>query len=81
MKTIYADFNDVAEDGSIPLTSAGSVASISSLITPPAVGERVWLTDGELWALAMVSRLGQSDWCADAGWQMHPSGPAQQTQD
>lgn len=68
MKQIYADFNDVAGDGTLPLTCAGSVASIESLSDGLEDGEEVWLTDHELRVRARVfrrqdgAREGRSDW-------------------
>ncbi len=63
MKEIYADFNDIASDATLPLTCQGSVASIASLGDSLGDGEEVWLTDGELRARARVFR------CADGSWE------------
>lgn len=67
MKEIYADFNDIAADGTLPLTCSGSIESIAKLREPLSDGEEVWLTDGELRAPARVFRRegfweGRSDW-------------------
>jgi hypothetical protein len=62
MKEIYADFNDFAADGSLPLTCRGSVASIAALEEPLEVGEEVWLTDGELRVKARVFLYKDGSW-------------------
>ena len=54
MKEIYADFNDIAEDGTLPLTCNGSVASIASLEGTLKSGEEVVLSDGEVWTTGQV---------------------------
>lgn len=56
MKRIYADFNDIAADGTLPLTCRGSVKSIAALQQPLQNGETVLLSDEELEAVALVFR-------------------------
>jgi hypothetical protein len=68
VKSIYADFNDLAADGTLPLTCAGSVESIRMLSEPLTPGETVLLTDGELSALATVSLRLDGAWEATADW-------------
>jgi len=73
MKRIYADFNDAAEDGSLPLTCRGSVESIASLPHELQEAEEVWLTDGDLWARAVVFRAQNGTWYAGNGWSLETS--------
>src|SRR5262245_20834776 len=63
MKVIYADFNDFAADGTLPLTCKGSVTSIASLKEGLKDGEEVWFTDGELRVKGHVFR------CKDGSWE------------
>lgn len=67
MKEVYADFNDIGNDGVLPLTCAGSVASIASLGGALTDGECVWLTDGELRARGRVHRTANG-WEARSAW-------------
>lgn len=69
MKEIYADFNDIAADGTLPLTCAGSVASILGLKEPLADGEEVWFTDGELRARGRVYRRKDGSWEGRSDWK------------
>jgi hypothetical protein len=62
MIEIYADFNDIAADGALPLTCAGSRASIARLTQELAEGTVVRLSDGELMAVATVHRLDDGTW-------------------
>ncbi len=68
MKEIYADFNDVAADGTLPLTCAGSVASIAKLKEAPMDGEEVWFTDGELRIKGRVYRRKDGTWEGRSDW-------------
>lgn len=54
VQEIYADFHDVAADRTLPLTCAGSRASIAELSEAPKEGEEVMLSDGELVTIATV---------------------------
>jgi hypothetical protein len=54
MKEIYADFNELQNDGVLPLTCVGSVESIAGLEEPLSDGEEVWFSDGELLALCRL---------------------------
>lgn len=69
MKRIYADFNDIAEDGTLPLTCKGSQSSIANLPGELNEGERVILFDGELTALATVHQRPNGSWEAHSDWQ------------
>ena len=68
MKQIYADFNDIAADGTLPLTCAGSVESISELEEGLKDGEEVWFTDGELLAKGRVFRRADATWEGKSDW-------------
>jgi len=69
MRTIYADFNDFAKDGTLPLTCSGSIKSIISLDTPLTDGEEVILTDGDLIVIAQVFRLTNGTWEGRSNWK------------
>ncbi len=69
MKEVYADFNDIAADGTLPLTCAGSVASIANLLEPLTDGEVVWLSDGELRVKGRVHRRQDGTWESRSDWQ------------
>jgi hypothetical protein len=69
MIEIYADFNNFAEDGSLPLTCQGSIASIDALGPVLTDGEEVWLTDGELRVQARVYRSRDGWWEARGNWE------------
>ena len=70
-RRLYADFNNVAADGGLPMTCAGSKESIAALAPPLQDGEDVWLTDGEIGTRARVFwRQGQ--WEARSDWKFHP---------
>ncbi|MBI2391861.1 MAG: hypothetical protein HYV09_19880 [Deltaproteobacteria bacterium] len=68
MRTIYADFNDVAADGTLPLTCNGSVACISALGSPLEEGEEVCLSDTELRVRARVYLSEDGYWVARSDW-------------
>lgn len=68
MRRIYADFNDIAADGTLALTCAGSVQSIAGLNEPLLDGEEVWLSDSELQVLARVFRHPNAYWEARSDW-------------
>lgn len=69
MKEIYADFNDVAADRTLPLTCVGSRTSIDELPENLKEGEEVRLTDGELVAVATVHRREDGIWEARSDWE------------
>lgn len=69
MREIYADFNDIAEDSTLPLTCEGSRASLVALSPPPSPGEEVWLSDGELRARAHLSLGADGVWEAHSKWE------------
>ena len=66
-KNLCADFNDIATDGTLPLTCAGSVTSIARLEEELEDGEEVWLTDeGGLRVRGRVFRQdGSWEVCSD----------------
>jgi hypothetical protein len=68
MKEIYADFNDIADDGALPLTCAGSVASIEVLDDGLVDGEEVVFTDGELRVAGRVYKRSDGSWEGRADW-------------
>lgn len=74
MKEIYADFNDIAADGTLPLTCSGSVESISQLREPLTDGEEVWLTDGDLRATARVFLSREGFWEGRSDWRFVHDG-------
>lgn len=68
MKQIYADFNDIYNDGTLPLTCSGSRESIAAFGTALSNGEEVWLTDGELRIKARIFRCDDGSWVAKSNW-------------
>jgi hypothetical protein len=72
VKEIYADFNDIANDGTLPLTCAGSLASIASLDDVLREGEEVWLSDGELRIKGRVFRQSDGAWSCRSDWRFSP---------
>ena len=68
MKELYADFNDIGADRSLPLTSSGSAESIAGLGGTLEEGEQVCLTDGELRVFARVYRRPDGSWEARSEW-------------
>ncbi len=70
---IYADFNNIAADGTLPLTCRGSVDSIAGLEEPFRGGEEVCLSDGELQVVARVFCRGDGSWAARSDWAFAPA--------
>lgn len=68
MKEVYADFNDITANGTLPLTCNGSVESIANLKEGLKDGEDVWLTDGELRVIGRVFRCKDGSWEAQSEW-------------
>lgn len=77
MMIIYADFNDVDADGTLPLYCQGSVESIDALHTPPREGEWAWLTDGELWTTARLHRNSTGLYQATGKWEFKDEPPGE----
>lgn len=73
MKEIYADFNDLSADRTLPLTCVGSRASIDGLSEALKEGEEVKLTDGELVTVATVHRREDGTWEAHSDWKFQDS--------
>lgn len=80
MKTIWADSNNISEDGLLFLTSRGSMDSIAGLKGNLREGEVVWLTDEEIKTTATVHRIPEhygfmepdwpyGDWYAKSDWR------------
>jgi hypothetical protein len=69
VKQIYAEFNDIAVEGVLPLTCSGSIKSISMLNDELRDGEEVLLTDGDLRVLARVYRRADGSWEAKSEWR------------
>jgi hypothetical protein len=70
MIELYADFNDAAADGSLPLTSFGSLRSIAGVKNKLAEGLVVFLTDGDLSANATLGKAADGTWYARPGWEI-----------
>jgi hypothetical protein len=68
MIEIYADFNDVAADETLPLTCLGSVQSLDLVANRIYEGIVVILTDGELRAEASLSKATNGSWYAKSDW-------------
>ena len=69
MKEIYADFNDIAADKTLPLTCAGSITSIANLNEPLVEGELVWFSDRELRVKGKVYLRPDGSWEGRSDWQ------------
>ena len=69
MIELYADFNDIAADGTLPLTAEGSVAAIAALGAHLREAQRVRLSDGELVTLATVHQRDDGTWEARSNWE------------
>ena len=77
MKTIYADFNDIATDDTLPLTCAGSKESIANLNEKLKDGEEICLSDGEICVVGRVYWHKNGFWEGRSGWNfreldLHP---------
>jgi hypothetical protein len=68
MREIYADFNNIENDGALPLTCVGSVASIAALKEPPGHGEEVWFSDGELRVQGRIYQTSDGSWEGRSDW-------------
>jgi len=68
MKEVYADFNDIAADGTLPLTCRGSIESIAQ-IGGLIDGEEVWFTDGELRVRGRVFLANDGTWNGRSEWR------------
>lgn len=75
MKTIYADFNDISDDGVLPLSCQGSIESLRMQSAQPLEGEEVWLSDGELWVRATLHCLGGDAYEARSEWNFRTAPP------
>lgn len=73
MKEIYADFNDFAADGTLPLTCSGSLASIATFENVLLDGEGVWFSDGEMRARGRIFRRPDGTWEGRSDWRFVPS--------
>jgi hypothetical protein len=76
VRQVYADFNNIDADGSLPLTSAGSVASIAELEPELRDGEEVCLADGKVFAVGCVHRRIDGTWEARSQWEFVHLPPA-----
>lgn len=74
MKRVYADFNDIASDGTLPLTCAGSRDSIAALPEALREGDLVQLSDGELIVFATVHRRVDGTWEGHSDWKFVGEG-------
>ena len=70
MKQVYADFSDISVDGSLPLTCAGSIASIAEVEEALRDREEVCFTDGERFAVGRVLRRADGTWEGHSTWQL-----------
>lgn len=77
MKRLYADFNDIAANGTLPLTCNGSVESIAALDLELRSGEEVVLSDDEMEVVARVFRLDDGSWEARSDWRFVDVTPSQ----
>jgi len=68
MKEIYAGFNDIGADGTLPLTCQGSVESIAQIEGGLNDGDEVWFTDGELRARGRVFLAKDGIWEGRSEW-------------
>jgi hypothetical protein len=69
MIRLYADFNDIAENGTLPLTCKGSIDSIAGLDRELGSGEEVVLSDDEMEVVARVFKLDDGSWEARSDWR------------
>ena len=69
MIRLYADFNDIAANGTLPLTCKGSRDSIAAQDRELRSGEEVVLSDDELEVVARVFRLDDGSWEARSDWR------------
>jgi hypothetical protein len=69
MKEVYADFNDIAADGTLPLTCRGSIESIARIEGGLTDGEEVWFTDGELRVRGRVFVSSDGIWHGRSEWR------------
>lgn len=69
MKRLYADFNDIAASGTLPLTCKGSIDSLGALDPELSSGEEVVLSDDEMEVVARVFRLDDGSWEARSDWR------------
>jgi len=69
MKRLYADFNDIAANGTLPLTCKGSVDSLAALHSELSSGEEVVLSDDEMEVVARVFRRDDGTWEARSDWR------------
>lgn len=76
MKRIYADFNDIAANATLPLTCKGSVDSIAAQDRELASGEAVVLSDGAMEVIARVFRLDDGSWEARSDWRFVDAVPS-----
>lgn len=64
--TVFADFNAADVDGSIRLDTIGSIQSLAE--TSAQVGDRVWISDGEIRTVAIL-RQKEDGLVADPVWE------------
>jgi hypothetical protein len=69
MKRLYADFNDIASNGTLPLTCKGSIDSIASLGPDLVDDEEVILSNEDVEVIARVYRLDDGSWEARSDWR------------
>ena len=69
MKRLYADFNNIAADGTLTLSCWGSVDSIAALVQPLTDGEEVMLSDDDLEVVARVYQRDDGSWEARSDWR------------
>lgn len=62
MIRLYVDFNSIAEDSTLPLTSSPIIDQIAALGRELQIGEEVMLTDDELEVVARVFRYIDGSW-------------------
>lgn len=80
MIRLYADFNDFADDGTLPLTCRGSVDSMAALGRKLRDGEQVVLSDDELEVVARMFRLDDGSWEARGDWRFVDATPSRSSE-
>lgn len=76
MKIIHVDYNNITNDGSLPLTSPAVLQEISALENPLENQELVYLIDDDIWTIAMVFQEPDGSWTARPRWIFYEEKPS-----